>query len=84
MCGHREDAEDVAQETLLKIFQRFQQLRDPSQVRPWVFQIAKNACLMKRRKSVFAPRELSLEEFYPVVSENGHRHLEMAGPGLLP
>jgi RNA polymerase sigma-70 factor (ECF subfamily) len=66
MCGHREDAEEVAQETLLKVFENFDQLREPELVRPWIFRIARNACLMKRRKSVFAPeRELSLEELTP-------------------
>ena len=55
MCGQREDAEEVAQETLLKVFENWDQLRDPEQVKPWVFRIARNCCLMKRRKSVFAP-----------------------------
>lgn len=66
MCGHREDAEEVAQEALLKVFENFSQLREPERVRPWVFRIARNECLMKRRRSVFAPtRELSLEELMP-------------------
>ncbi len=66
VCGQPDDAEEVAQETLLKVFQSFQQLREPERVRPWVFRIAKNACLMQRRKSVFAPaQELSLEELPP-------------------
>lgn len=66
MCGQREDAEEVAQETLLKVFENFEHLHDPSRVRPWVFRIAKNVCLMKRRKSVFAPsRELSLDGCLP-------------------
>ena len=70
MCGHREDAEEVAQETLLKVFESFDQLREPERVRPWVFRIAKNACLMKRRRSVFAPpHELSLEQFLPARNE---------------
>jgi RNA polymerase sigma-70 factor (ECF subfamily) len=67
MCGHREDAEEVAQETLLNVFENFHHLREPERVRPWVFRIARNACLMKRRKSVFAPaHELSLDDFLPV------------------
>lgn len=66
MCGQREDAEEVAQETLLKVFENFDQLQDPARVRAWVFRIAKNFCLMKRRRSVFAPeRELSLDELLP-------------------
>jgi RNA polymerase sigma-70 factor (ECF subfamily) len=69
MCGQREDAEEVAQDTLLKIFENFDQLQDPERVKAWVFRIAKNYCLMKRRRSVFAPeRELSLDELLP---ENG-------------
>ena len=71
MCGQREDAEEVAQEALLKIFENLDQLREPERVRPWVFRIAKNACLMKRRKSVFAPdRELSLDELMPARNHN--------------
>lgn len=63
MCGQREDAEEVAQEALMKVFESLDQLREPEHVKSWVFRIAKNACLMKRRKSVFAPaHELSLDE----------------------
>lgn len=68
MCGQREDAEEVAQDTLLKVFENFGQLREPERVRPWVFRIAKNACLTKRRKSIFAPepsQELSLDALMP-------------------
>jgi RNA polymerase sigma-70 factor (ECF subfamily) len=72
MCGQREDAEEVAQETLLKVFENFAQLREPERVRPWVFRIAKNACLTKRRRSLFAPtpaQEISLDSLMP--SRNG-------------
>ena len=66
MCGQPDDAEEVAQETLLKVFQNFDHLREPEHVRAWIFRIAKNACLMQRRKSVFAPeQELSVEELPP-------------------
>jgi RNA polymerase sigma-70 factor, ECF subfamily len=72
MCGLREDAEEVSQDTLLTIFETIGQLKDPSRLKPWVFRIAKNACLLKRRKSVFAPsRVLSLEELMPPRSEGG-------------
>jgi RNA polymerase sigma-70 factor (ECF subfamily) len=66
MCGQPEDAEEVAQETLLKVFESIAQLRQPEHVRSWVFRIARNACLMQRRKSLFAPaHELSLDEMPP-------------------
>jgi RNA polymerase sigma-70 factor (ECF subfamily) len=86
MCGHREDAEEVAQETLLKVFENFNRLHEPERVRPWVFRIAKNACLMKRRKSVFAPsRELSLDDFLPAMDhEGGYGKLQIADWSGLP
>ena len=85
-CGQREDAEEVAQDTLLKVFESFDQLREPERVRPWIFRIAKNACLMKRRKSIFAPdRELSLDDFMPSKSkEDGRMKLEIADWSALP
>jgi RNA polymerase sigma-70 factor (ECF subfamily) len=86
MCGQREDAEEVAQETLLKVFENFHQLREPERVRPWVFRVAKNACLMKRRKSVFAPAaELSLDELMPARSQrDGAVAIEIADWSRLP
>lgn len=72
MCGHREDAEEVAQDTLLKVFENFDQLQDARNVRAWVFRIARNACLMKRRRSVFAPKtELSLDDYLPRTEDDG-------------
>jgi RNA polymerase sigma-70 factor, ECF subfamily len=77
MCGQPEDAEEVAQESLLNAFEHFESLREPERVRSWIFRIAKNACLMHRRKSVFAPaHELSLDELPP--------GLELAGDARPP
>jgi RNA polymerase sigma-70 factor (ECF subfamily) len=80
VCHQREDAEEVAQEALLKVFESADQLREPEHVRAWVFRIARNACLMKRRRSVFAPEEeLSLDQFFPATDQGGeHRHMEIA------
>jgi RNA polymerase sigma-70 factor (ECF subfamily) len=84
-CGQREDAEEVAQETLLKVFESMDQLRDPGRIRSWVFRIAKNACLMKRRKSVFAPaKELSLDELMPTRSGGSGGKIEIADWSRLP
>ena len=69
ICGSPQDAEDVAQQTLFQVFENFDRLRDPASVRAWVFRIARNVCLMQRRRSVFAPaHELSLEDL-PASSE---------------
>jgi RNA polymerase sigma-70 factor (ECF subfamily) len=72
MCGRPEDAEEVAQETLMKAFENFNSLREPERVRAWIFRIAKNACLMQRRKSVFAPEhEVSIDELAPSAEPAG-------------
>jgi RNA polymerase sigma-70 factor (ECF subfamily) len=85
MCGQREDAEEVAQDALLKVFSNFDQLREPERVKAWVFRIARNECLMKRRKSVFAPaQELSLDDFLPQRQQDGGRKLEVADWSALP
>ena len=87
MCGQREDAEEVAQETLLNVFENLGQLRDPERVKPWVFRIAKNACLTKRRRSVFAPaasQEISLDSLMPNRSRDGASKLEIADWSRLP
>jgi RNA polymerase sigma-70 factor, ECF subfamily len=48
------------------VFESFDQLREPERVRAWVFRIARNVCLMQRRKSIFAPaHELSIDELPP-------------------
>ena len=85
ICGHREDAEEVAQETLLKVFESIDQLREPGRLKAWVFRIAKNECLMKRRKSMFAPRaELSLDELRPKKNGDGEMTIEIADWSRLP
>jgi len=85
ICGSREDAEEVTQDTLMKVFGNFDQLREPEHVKAWVFRIARNGCLMKRRRSVFAPtQELSIEDFLPRAGQDGDRRLEIADWSALP
>jgi RNA polymerase sigma-70 factor, ECF subfamily len=84
MCGQREDAEEVAQETLLNVFRNLGQLREPQHLKAWVFRIARNACLMKRRKSVFEPEtEVSLDELRPSKDGDGQK-IEIADWSALP
>jgi len=71
MCGEREDARDIVQETLIKAFESLKKLHEPRALRSWLYRVASNACLMKRRKGKFEPkRELSLEELMPPSAEN--------------
>ena len=66
VCGHREDAEDTMQEVLLKTVPHLPKFNSPKALVVWLYKVAKNRCLMSRRKSKFAPtHELSLEELMP-------------------
>ena len=72
MCSQREDAEELYQDTVLKILESFDQLREPPHARSRVLRIARNFCLMKRRRSQFAPApELSLDEYMPALDRGG-------------
>ena len=66
LCGQREDAEDTMQEVLLKSVPYLPKFDSPKALIVWLYKVAKNRCLMSRRRSKFAPNpDLSLEELMP-------------------
>ena len=66
VCGQREDAEDTMQEVLVKALPYLPKFESPRALLVWLFKVAKNHCLMSRRRSKFAPkRDLSLDELMP-------------------
>jgi len=66
VCGQRQDAEDTMQEVLLKSIPNLPKFDSPKALMVWLYKVAKNRCLMSRRRSKFAPKEaLSLEELMP-------------------
>ena len=70
VCGHREDAEDTAQEVLLKLLPYISKFDSPQAFSVWLYTVARNRCLMSRRKSKFAPKQhLALEELMPTGKE---------------
>ena len=70
VCGHREDAEDTMQDVLVKSIPHLLKFESPKALVVWLYTVAKNQCLMSRRRSKFAPRqELSLEELMPDRAE---------------
>lgn len=74
VCGHPEDAEDTAQETLLRLARSLKDFPNARALSVWLYKVAKTQCLMSRRKSKFAPAQmLSLDELMP-------ERLEAVGP----
>lgn len=66
VCGQREDAEDTMQEVLAKSVPYLPKFESPKALVVWLYKVAKNRCLMSRRRSKFAPKEeLSLDELMP-------------------
>lgn len=67
VCRQREDAEEVVQETLLQVFQKIGDLREPQGVHSWVFRIALNQCRMMRRRGAHEPEEVASLEGEPAA-----------------
>jgi len=69
MCGHLQDAEDIAQETFLNAFRYLKDFREETKLKNWLFMIATRACISKRRKKKCEPDyEISLDSF---IHEDG-------------
>ena len=81
-CGEREDAKDVLQDTLIQAYRSLRELEHAEAMTSWLYRVAANACLMKRRKGKFEPeREISLEELLPRPGEAG---VQIPDPAALP
>jgi RNA polymerase sigma-70 factor (ECF subfamily) len=66
VCGTHEDAEDTAQETLIRLARQLREFPDARALSVWLYKVAKTQCLMSRRKSKFAPAHmLSLDDLMP-------------------
>lgn len=73
VCGEQEDAKDTLQITLLKAFQTLPnvEITDAKALKVWLYKVAKNSCLMMRRKHKPEAGRLTLEESIP--SRDGHK-----------
>jgi RNA polymerase sigma-70 factor, ECF subfamily len=82
-CGEREDAKDVLQDTLLQAYRSLRDLEHAEAMISWLYRVAANACLMKRRKGKFEPeREISLEELLPSSGQDSR--IQIPDPTALP
>jgi len=70
LTASESDAEDVLQETFLQVYLNLDTFRGDSQFSTWLFRIASNAALMRRRASKVRPTE-SLDDFLPEYNAQG-------------
>jgi len=61
MCGNRDDASEVLQETLFAAARTLHGFRGAASLSTWLYAIARSFCIKKRRRGVFAPDLVSLE-----------------------
>lgn len=73
----KQDAEDITQETFIKILNSLQQLRDPSKKKSWILSIARNTAvdLLRKQKLIrFLPKILK-QEGLPTKVESSSRNI---------
>ena len=71
------DAEEVAQDVLLTVFEKIDHFRGDSSFSTWLHRVAVNAALMRRRKSK-ADRSVPLDDVMPSFDERGHLAVDIA------
>jgi RNA polymerase sigma-70 factor (ECF subfamily) len=75
LSGSQADAEDLTQETFLRAQNKLRQLRQPEQVRAWLFSILRNAYLQRLRRS-----DLEASVSLEAIEEPCEPDSEMPGP----
>jgi RNA polymerase sigma-70 factor (ECF subfamily) len=77
---NREDAEEVAQDVLLKVFRKIDAFRGDSALSSWIYRITFNAAMSRLRNSKFSrPFEVSAEDLLgPADGERTRTPLEAA------
>ncbi len=72
ILGNAHDAEDIAQDAMLKGFEQIRKLRDGAQFGRWVVKIARNLCvnLVRRRRYAKKVMEQTAAQPYQNLTEN--------------
>jgi len=66
MCGHRQDAEDTAQEVLFRSLKHLSKLESPNALAAWLYTVARNRCHRMRRRPIESNgKKLSLDDLIP-------------------
>lgn len=75
MMGNEEDAKDVAQEALLKIYRNMINFKEESAFSTWLYRIVTNTCLdeLRKKKNMYTQ---SIDQIYE--GKEGDVHIELA------
>ena len=70
VCGHAEDAEDTAQDVLLKSLPYLAKFDNTKALTVWLYRVARNRCVSNRRGQKNSPeKHLSLDDLMPSSHE---------------
>jgi RNA polymerase sigma-70 factor (ECF subfamily) len=83
LMGQREEAEDVLQETLLRVHEHIHTFDGRAALTTWLYRIVVNSALMRLRAKARIPEDL-LEAVGPVFTEEGDHAQEVAEWALPP
>ncbi len=64
LCRNHADAEDLSQEVFIKVYQKINQFREEAKIQTWIYQIARNAFIDKKRRKIF------------IINETNHPEIE--------
>ncbi len=78
-CGNAAVAEELAQETFLRVYKAAPRYRPKARFSTWLFKIAANVCLNEIRKPAYRARMASLDDA-PGEDSAAHRSPEGSGP----
>lgn len=69
--GSQEDAEDITQETFLKMWRKFKKYKKDKSFKAWLFAIARNTAIDKlRKKKSFVFSDFDTEEGENLITDN--------------
>lgn len=72
LCGHRQKADDLVQDTFLRAFERFDSFQPGTNCKAWLLQILRNIWIDRLRKKRVSGQALPLEE--EIIAGSSHEH----------
>lgn len=80
MLKNREEAEEVSQDTFIKIYKSLRKFKGDSKFSTWVYKVAYNSCLDNIKKNKKRQQDVSIDEFSAIqidTIDNALDNLEM-------
>jgi len=84
LVGNRTEAEDLAQETFIRAYKKFESLKEIAKARGWIYQIARNVTIdfFRRHGGREIPLDTEILEYYTQKTAVDHEkelfHLELS------